>query len=163
MIQIENSVLNDEATRNLFVKHLLDETGITRNIIKLVNYIEDDINGKYSNGESFSSDTTCAVYGGVVSEGYELVAGEKIATFLRRLLTDNEATKFLELSAGNLYLSVQRSDFEIEHEWKLCFEFVADGYEPFTVETYLKVSTTEGCITNITTDVLYELEAVNDN
>ena len=163
MLNIKNEVLNDEANLNLFVQNLLDKSGLVRNTSKLVDYIEDDINGRYRNGDSSVCDTSTATYGGVVYEGYGLVSSGVVEVFVKRLLTSDEVAYITEISNGDLHLSVERSDFELYQVWGLVVEVMLDeGSDVITLDIEMKVSNTDGSIKSIATEFCVESTVMND-
>jgi hypothetical protein len=165
MIEITNVELNDESKRNLFVDSLLDKSGIKRNIGKLVSYIEDDISGRYTNINSPEEDSSYACYGGVIYDGFRLIEDGVVATFLSRLLTADELSYLKVISNGDLYLSVERTDFEFEQIWGIVFDLNLDGrkeLEAFSLDVQIKVSTTNARIKSIASEFYVESLLMNE-
>ena len=143
MLQINTTELLDETKRNSYVETLLDKCGITRNVESLVNYIEDDIAGIYTQHNEEDEDNEIASYGGgVIYEGYELVDDGQVTSLLKRLLTAQETAFLLDASNGDLRLSVERTDYDFEQVWSMVFDLKdSDGIcVVFPLEVVLKVS-----------------------
>ena len=165
MLQINTTELLDETKRNSYVETLLEKCGITRTVESLVNYIEDDIAGIYTQHNEDDEDNEIASYGGgVIYEGYDLVEGGQVTTMLKRLLSSQEIAFLQDASNGDLRLVIERTDYDFEQVWSMAFE-VTDGKsdsDAFMLDIEIKVSLFTSEIKSIESSFLIESLALND-